>query len=200
MEKFGKKLIIAVVVIAVIFAYLFFAGNEARNEGGKSRGIFSGKSTSSDATPSDREISQDANETIQNISSSGSSGGSAGGGGSPSASVTSCSIHPISYSIHNINKDFECLDYQGGVCLSKSINCSAEVYNLDAEISGTFRIELKFVDRSQDPLTLDSEFGEFFLGPGEFGTMQGIRSLEGQNPDIDCFFSTLEVPEERTCS
>src|SRR3989344_1014315 len=199
MESSNKKLIIGiVVVIALIAASLIFISNSTK----KSVGELIVKASKEEGQDTGQDTFNENNSPIDDpilaIGSSGGSGGGSGGGSSSSGS-SSCPTQQISYSIQNIQKNIECLEYQGETCVHQSLDCSAEIYNLDNEILGTFKVEIRFIDRSQDYLIIGSQAKEFSLGPGEFETVQGSASLQVQNPELDCFFITINVPKKEIC-
>lgn len=136
-----------------------------------------------------------SNSQIPSENSGLSSGSSAGGGGSSGSSLpgTTCNELQISYAIQKITKEPKCLEYNGENCINGELNCTAEIYNLDYNLSGNFKIEIIFTEFSQNSQAIHTEIKDLSLEPRESQTIEGIASLRITNPNLDCSFNTLEI-------
>ncbi|MFH1585158.1 MAG: hypothetical protein ABIB79_00135 [archaeon] len=146
-------------------------------------------------------------ETEESTSSTGSSGSSGGGGGGGGGSTSSTSeggelcFTDVSYSMKEHTKLSNCNQYDGEICIDKTVTCSIEVYNRDTTIGGNFRVELLFVeDKKGLEEALDSESFYFYLNPNSMNKIKGDTNIvsTGENGTanqiINCFFNTYEVP------
>ncbi|MFH1500542.1 MAG: hypothetical protein ABIE22_01200 [archaeon] len=141
-------------------------------------------------------ISNDTNDDIallENLtreSGGGDSSSSEEGGGVPV-----CIERQISYSIKNLTKTSACNEMQDSSCVSKSVTCSIEVNNLDQNVGGLFRVQLKFL-RDEDKQILYTEEKEGVLSGGQTRTLEAVFNLEGADADkvIVCQYESLEVP------
>jgi hypothetical protein len=140
----------------------------------------------------------------------GSGGGGGGGGGSSETggnSESNCNIIPILYAISNINRIYNCNEYDGEICLDKMVTCSAEIRNNNNALGGNFELKLYFVEDGKDQSqALKSTSFSYNLGPSEYASMQDYARITSvgidgaANKDINCLFNTLNVPEEEVCT
>jgi|SRR3989344_6829933 len=139
----------------------------------------------------------------------GSAGGGSGSGsgGAASSGNSSCHTEQISYSIQNINKYLACVTQMPLYCAKQNLNCSAEVHNLDDNVTGIFNLEILFFNKRigiTNPLFKIPK--KISLGPGEFNVIYGSYNLSFNQvsaslpPDLDCFFNTITVPTKQVCS
>jgi hypothetical protein len=132
----------------------------------------------------------------------GSGGGEGGGGGSgeASSSGSSCSLRKISYSLKEFNKVSTCNQYEGDVCISKTVNCSLEVTNLDFEISGNFEIKFEFFEQGQEEILYSAEDAQV-LGPRESAIFEASANFQGADAgkELTCDFSTEQIPQREVC-
>ncbi len=144
------------------------------------------------------------NENLNNneLGSSGGSGGSSGGG----SSSQNCIFKQISYSMINLNKTFVCNQFQGSICVDKTVTCSIVVENLDNEVNGFFDIKLIFLEEGKNQeYAFDSKTSRFFLNFGENHFFEDFTNIQSSgingsaNKNINCFFNTLEIPKKQVC-
>jgi len=161
---------------------------------------FLGNSGSSNASTNNNPPSDNVNQDNPSAGSSGGSGGGgSGGGGGSSGSSPICYPMKVSYSIEKIVKKLTCLQQSDSDCLEQEINCTAEIHNFDDEIAGDFDVKIDFIDRTQGEEPVNSKTDSFTIEPLNFSVMQEIYSTQGQNPDLDCVFSTLSAPSKEVC-
>jgi len=158
---------------------------------------FLGNPSNSNNPTNNNLPSNNSNMGSSPTGSSGSSGG--GGGGSSSGSSSICYNIKVSYSIEKIVKEVTCLQESGSDCLEQKINCTAQIHNFDDEITGDFDVKIDFIDRTQGGDPISSKTDSFTIEPLNFSIIQEVYSIQGQNPDLDCAFSTLSAPSKEVC-
>lgn len=212
-----KKLVLAVFVIGLIFIIgIIMIGLNSRT--GKVILSTGGLKDSDDSkTESDKTNSEETSEKVSGDKATGgsSAGAGAGGGGSSGGGGTSgttgqatsevippnCDEQQISYAIRNFNFYSICNEYNEDICISKLVNCSAEVDNLDYETSGEFEIQFTFLDENRN--TIDTKLQSYFLEPKTSRVFEGIAELtngdENFNKEVSCSYATIKIPAKKVC-
>lgn len=142
-------------------------------------------------------------------SGTGSGGGSGGGSGNSNpegfAIAPNCILSQISYSLENFKENSFCNEYDGNLCIKKTINCSIEIHNGDQDHSGIFKIMVSFMD-SESNNVFDSQTQDFMINTNEFEIF-GVEKIfestgeNGQaNKAIKCVYNTVQVPQKEVCS
>ncbi|MEK6917709.1 MAG: hypothetical protein AABW51_02065 [Nanoarchaeota archaeon] len=146
-------------------------------------------------------------EEVPENSVSGSSDGAGGGGSGDSSSGQSCNTISAYHSIININREYNCNSYDGAICTDKTVTCSSEIHNNDFSISGTFVVELSFVEdgKSISDSIKKADF-TFNLGPQDYAPMQDYARVQSAgvdgtaNKDINCFYNVVSIPSQKICN
>jgi len=154
----------------------------------------------------DTDISNSEKFDTDNVIDS-RNGESEGAGGSGFSSGSTCSMKQISYSLENFNKTSICNINQSGICWDKTVICSVEINNLDNEISGTFKIELMFLEKGGNKETdgFDITSSDFLLSPKQSEIFLHSTNIQSTgedglaNKEISCFYNTLEIPKKEIC-
>jgi hypothetical protein len=134
---------------------------------------------------------------------SGGSGGS-GEGGQEEPQTPGCIFAQISYSLENFKENSLCNEYDGIICVRKTISCSIEIHNGDQNYSGNFKIKVSFNDLESNN-AIDSYTQDFMININEFEIFGAEKIVEstgenGQaNKEIRCVYTTLEVPQKEVC-
>lgn len=117
-----------------------------------------------------------------------------------------CRMRQISYSLINFNETTNCNQYQGEVCVDKTITCSIEIHNRDNEVGGVFELEFLFVEEGGNiGEPIERKTSEFFLEPLDYGVFEDSANIQSSgenglaNKEINCFYNTLKVPEKEVC-
>lgn len=194
-----KIVVIALVLILVLLAGFLFINNTS--SGNNSATIFW------------KKIFNDEKADDENKKSSDNSG--VGGGKNiegyavqeeNTPEYSNCRMQQISYSLINFNETSNCNQYEGEICIDKTITCSIEIHNRDDEVRGIFELELLFVEEGgnrENPI--ERKTSEFFLEPLNYWIFEDSIDLQSSgedgfaNKEIDCFYNTLEVPEKEVC-
>lgn len=137
---------------------------------------------------------------------SGGGGGGSGGGNGGSGGLN-CFTQSVAYSLININKISICNLEQDGFCVDKTVSCSVEVHNDDSSVTGTFSVELYFVEKGKlKNESVDYELREFTISPNQFQLFEDSTNVQSTgengtaNQEINCIFQTTEVPTKEVCS
>jgi len=142
----------------------------------------------------EESVGERDNSGVEGGSSSSSSGGS-----------ENCISEQISYSMINFNKTETCNNYNGEVCIDKTVLCKVDIQNRD-EAVGDFEVGLFFVERYKEMSeNFDVKIRIFQLGAGEnyfFNDTTNIQSLGEDglaNKGINCYFISMVVPTKEVC-
>jgi hypothetical protein len=134
----------------------------------------------------------------------GSEGGSGGGGGSGDLN---CFTQSVAYSLINVNKTSTCNLEQDGFCVDKTVSCSVQVHNDDNGVTGTFSVELYFVEQGKPKnQSIDYELRELTISPNQFQLFEDSTNVQSTgengtaNQEINCIFQTTEVPTKEVCN
>lgn len=131
--------------------------------------------------------------------SGGEGGDSSDSMGDSSEIKESCELVQISYSLKNFESKEECLQEEVEECISKQINCTIEIHNLDEQI-GSFELGLVLFkeenSESIDYLTLLKD-----VEGKKFEKVSWSFNVEGNNAneDLSCAFKTTLVPKKEIC-
>ncbi|MBU0894693.1 MAG: hypothetical protein KKF48_00315 [Nanoarchaeota archaeon] len=201
------KIFFIFMAVLIIISILFFLKGDDTNDILKkiTQNIFE-NNKDNQKTTSDSDNTQEIITSSQDQSSS--SGG--GGGGESSSSESSsldleCTGKEISYSIINKNKTSICNYYSGDICIDKTVNCYAEIYNRDTTINGLFKIELRFLKEEENQENaLEIITKEFFLNAQEHYVFEDYINIQSTgengsaNKEIYCFFNSIIIPRKCT--
>ena len=125
---------------------------------------------------------QPSSTSSEGGSAEGSGSSSGGSGGSSSSSETSstqeCFFQQISYALKNFKQEFH----------PDSTICSLEVYNLDYETSGDFKI--RFILEGQEQITSG------FLNPRTNKTFEASFNFQSES---SCSYNTILIPKKQIC-
>ena len=203
-------LLIVIVAIVITLVMSFFYIRNADDEDPIKKvvndvvSIFTGDD---DNKPAESPTSTSSSGGLISGDGSGIGGGSGGGsGGSGSGSGSNCYQEYLAYSL-DFSKNTTCNNLQLGICLDKTIRCSAEIQNLDVGASGTFKVRLDYIEQGKNINdTLSTVTQDFTLSAREIELFSDTKSFQSTgengtaNQEINCIFQTLEVPQKTVCS
>lgn len=136
-------------------------------------------------------------------------GGSGSGGDSSEASNqdgSSCITRLAKYSLTTIDSIQTCNEFDGEICLNKTISCSTNIANDDI-VKVVFDMELLFVQSETNKEdNLKTQTAKYLLEPSQSIIMQGNLNInsEGEsgvaNQKINCFFNTIKDIEAEICT
>ena len=206
-----KTTIIIITLLIISGIFIFFAGIYPK-QAEKVINLFSDKEINLDQESSDDNLNTqnsdlqgdlDSNSETNSASNAGGGGGAGGGSGDGSGTdgtiSSDCTLQQISYGIKNFIKTSKCTEYLDENCISKEIDCSAEVYNYDYETSGDFELEFRLTDESKDIINT--------LYRTEVITSRGNKTLnvrftleeENANKILTCNYQTTTIPKKTVC-
>ena len=114
-----------------------------------------------------------------------------------------CTLQQIAYAIGNLVKNQTCNAYQNERCVDKTIKCTADVINLDYDVSGIFEVKFLFLDQEKTMEdAFDSTSSSQTLQPREekvFYSQTQITDPELAAKDTACFYQTMNVPKKEIC-
>lgn len=139
--------------------------------------------------------------------SGSSGGGTSGGSSSSSTSTLTCERDFIAYSLTQRAVSNTCNSYDGGICTSKTIECSIHVNNRDHNETGYFNVILNFFEGSQDVgnTTFESKTAQYVIPAYETEIFEGVTTITSSgidglaNKEIDCHFNTIDQPYKEFC-
>ena len=152
-------------------------------------------------------LNEDSNEPSGNSVGSGSSGTGAGGGGGSGSSggdgslLTKCSVPSILYSLEDITKEEICNLQVDGICVDKTISCSAEIHNGDPFDELFFALQLSFVENEKSMSeAIERRTKELTIAPSSFEIYNETLTIQSSgtegiaNKVINCFYNTVGSP------
>ncbi len=205
-----KPTILFPILIAIILVSLFLLINNlikltsppSKNDSPETNLANQGNESSRD---NQEEQTEEDNQNSPAESGSGSGAGGSGGGSSNSGSASTTNQCPqISYALKNFMKNSICLAYSNNICISKKVDCSVEVHNLDNEISDQFTIKIVLQELENQNTLQEFTLSNTISSQG-YKVFEKSITFEGQSPEGDanknytCFFSTQEVPKKEIC-
>lgn len=104
-----------------------------------------------------------------------------------------CSESQISYALKNFRENSICNTFQNTICTEKTINCAIEVYNLDDNVEGIFKLKFTFF---KDKEAFDYAYSEDKVGPKKFKTFEKTLTLTSSgdngvaNKNLSCAINT----------
>lgn len=136
------------------------------------------------------------------IGGAGSTESSKGISGGDEALIDSgCNIRSVPYALKNFKENVVCLEWDSDGCIRLSVNCSVEIYNLDDDFSGDFKIRYALLDDSQNELEVKSLSDRVGFGEYELFMLNFVRNDVGEiGEDLSCFFSIIDVPKKQVCN
>jgi hypothetical protein len=142
-----------------------------------------------------------------NTKSSSSGSGTGSGGSESSENNNGCFKKQISYSLVNPKTNSTCNEYDGEICIDKTIKCSVEINNRDQEFEGIFKVEMDFVEKGKDRATslIETRTKETRIPPLGMEVFEETLNLQSTGQDgiankgVDCFYNTLENPYAEIC-
>src|SRR3989344_5552732 len=141
-------LTIILLVILIIIAFFLLEGEEINLPDIKDDFFTENSDPDQNSENLESDENAPANNNLDSLLNTGGGGGGGGSGGSTSGSSGSvnCQQNQISYALKDFIKDSECLSYSGNICISKTLTCSVDVYNLDQSTSGTFEMKISIIE------------------------------------------------------
>ncbi|MEK6895222.1 MAG: hypothetical protein AABX48_01760 [Nanoarchaeota archaeon] len=120
----------------------------------------------------------------------------------PTQNSSSCSLQQISYSLKNFQQNVTCLESQNNLCISKQINCSMEVHNLDYTLSGTFTIRYSEIyEENGNKIEIDSSKSSQNISPHTFKIFSTFfTNNQNAEKNLECSFNTTEIPKKEICN
>ena len=224
MKKLFVVAILLIFLIAIAFAFILLIKpkqltSDVVNE--KDKNTKSNEeltnSKSGDGKINDYQISTNKNSDSSTSSSGGgSAGGGGGGGGSSGGSSlsdsegtknTNCFEEQISYSLRKSEENSTCNEFNGEVCVDKTVKCAVEVTNRDNETTGLFVINFGFFDRSLGEYAqIATSTKEGIVSSSSSENFESTLNLQTEgidgnaNKNIGCTFVTQQVPKKEVCS
>lgn len=200
-----KKLVIMVIILIVVFGIVSLIQFQHIGKIGTGKIRETGKAIVNEENEKDSDTDagtqkQDTKNIRTNIDSSTDSQTSSSTGEDNGETTTSigCTEKQISYSVKKVLKNSICNEWQDDKCISKRVNCSIEVQNLDETTSGNFEVKFQFLAEDEE---VDSIILNYFLNPYDIKIFEAISQIIGENADkeILCPYTTISIPEKKVC-
>jgi len=205
-----KQVIWVLLALTFLTINIVFFANYARTGGelpGNSDELIRSFTGNSEDPNSAYENNNEQNPSFLNSNppSGGGSGGSSGSAQNSNERNLNCELKQISYSLIDFKSNSTCLEFENGFCISKEIDCSVDVRNID-NIGGIFEIEFLLIeDGSSINDFIDSHSNQDNVNSYSskiFETSFNIQS-QGEEGNADknlvCFPTTEIVPKKEIC-
>src|SRR3989344_543383 len=209
MKKRAVKILVFIILLIaiILISLLFLMRNKDINLGNNNIGKdYSAQDKTVNNNQNNNNQTTPSNDNKDSISSSSGGGGGAGSGGDNKQSSGICSTNQISYSMTDFNKTSTCNNYQSSICIDKTVSCSVKIQNRDNEITGFFGVELIFLEKGKNiEEAFNSSSSRLSLSPMRYEFLSDSIDItsSGQdglaNKEIDCFYTTVEVPKKQVC-
>lgn len=186
--------IIAILIIIVLFA---FSGGENGLMGLNK--VFGGNEEAHESSQdSNGDVSVGTNPTEGSVVGAGDSAGVGGSGGGTSSE---CDRRQISYSLTGFQQSSECNNYSSGVCINKVATCLVDVKNLDYDTTGTFEVNFRYFDLTNESDMLQTDSVSFILEPRKKKAFESVVNIQGNDAgkEISCSFLTGKTPYKEVC-
>ena len=191
-----KKVFIIIILILVAFLIIFLKKDKIILEDNKNS---IKEDTAQKQNP--EQISQEKNIEDKNEEGNSNSGIPEPESSSPpQVNTEGCIVNKISYSLGNFQEIQICNTYENENCINKEIICSADINNLDSEITGDFTLKFKFMQKETQTLLAEITQTQTIEKNSEntFSASK-VFDRETANSEISCSFQILQVPSREIC-
>jgi hypothetical protein len=204
----GQKMIFVVVIIIVLVLIIGFLviGNISDSIDFFDRSSDNGGSGNDDGGGGifDRIFGGGSGSISSGGGSSGGASGSSEGSQGGSSGSGECVMQEVAYSASNFISSSVCNEFHGEVCEDRSVECSIRIKNLDFNVGGVFEIEFRFFDEFTEEEFYSSSFEQIIDPRGDYVftytyDVQSTGENGIANRGIDCFYSTVSIPEKEVC-
>ena len=182
------------VLIILIGGSFFIFGSDVLDSFGKTNFIDKDSVQNGDGgTNGDGQVTESG---IAILNKSGEGSGESGGGGGTPDSVFICNRYqPLQYSLGSFIKDVECLVNGTTECEKIRVECSTELYNLDYDASGVFKIKYSLTSEGE---ILGYDFDDGNVGARNTDVLN-VEFVEEGSFDVDkmgCLIDMDSVPQK----
>jgi len=112
-----------------------------------------------------------------------------------------CTDEEISYSITKISENTSENEFIGNICVSKTIECSLTIENLDESKTGDFEIEFILINNNK----IDSETIRQPIESKEEKSFKKTFNVQSQgqegyaNQELSCSYNLISIPTKKVC-
>jgi hypothetical protein len=101
-----------------------------------------------------------------------------------------------------LNKSFVCNQFDGELCINKTVFCQINVFNRDLSEEGNFEIEMAYFESgksTEDALEIKSD--TFYISANSIYLFKTFINLQNEfaEKDINCFANSKEIPKKQIC-
>ncbi len=208
MKKKAVRILVFVIllIIIILISLLFVMRNKDINLGNNNEKNYNAQDEGLNNNQDNNTQTNTLKDNEDSSLSTSEGSGSGGGGDSKQSSGLICSTNQISYSMTDFNKTSICNNNQSNICIDKIVSCSVKIQNRDNEVTGFFGVEMIFIEKGKNREdAFNSSSSRFSLSPMQYEFLSDYISIisSGQdglaNKEIDCFYTTIEVPKKQVC-